>query len=180
MLWRNDVLIQGDGLAFSQPEGGVSGKYIIAHELAHAHENYFRDRQLPGILLQHRLFGAQEILLFQTADTCWSEYAASNLSAAAYPEHGLLYERTFVAALRQFAERILVTKREWAKDQDYGKAWARIPSDVTAVLRYASYLMGHVSGLNEVFENYASEAWILMKENAWLLPRFDTASSRPK
>ncbi len=33
-------------------DGGVSGKYLIAHELAHAHEHYFRDKQLPGTLLQ--------------------------------------------------------------------------------------------------------------------------------
>lgn len=36
-----------------------------------------------------------------------------------------------------------------------------------------SYLMGHVSGLNEVFEEYAKEAWVLMQENSWLLPRFE-------
>ena len=112
----------------------VSGKYIIAHELAHAHENYFRDRQLPGTLHQQTIFGAQQILLFQLADTCWSEYAVSRLSAAAYPDHGRLYERTFVAALRQFRERILTIKREWAKDQDYGKAWTRTPPDVMLCL----------------------------------------------
>jgi hypothetical protein len=155
------------------PEDGVSGKYIIAHELAHAHETHFRDRQFQGTLLQPKIFGAKEILLYQIADTCWSEYVACNLSAPAYPDHGVLYERTFVAALRQFRERIFMTKREWAKDQDYGKAWTRISNDVMAVLKYASYLMGHVAGLNEAFEDYAHEAWMLMQENAWLLPRFE-------
>jgi hypothetical protein len=155
------------------PEDGVSGKYIIAHELAHAHEHYFRDRQLPGTLLQQTIFGVKEILLFGIAENCWSEYAASSLSAEAYPDHGRLYEKTFIATLRQFRERILATKRQWQKDQDYERAWTRVPTDVTAVLRYASYLMGHVSGLNEVFEEYAKEAWVLMRENSWLLPRFE-------
>lgn len=155
------------------PENGVSGKYIIAHELAHVHEHYFRDRQLPGTLLQQTIFGVQEILLFQIADTCWSEYAASRLSATVSPDHGLLYERTFIAVLREFKDRIVSTKRQWAEDLDYDKAWTRIPTDVSAVLRYASYLMGHVAGLNVVFEEYAKEAWALMQENEWLLPRFE-------
>jgi hypothetical protein len=153
---------------------GVSGKYIIAHELAHAHEHYFRDKQLPGTLLQQTISGGKEIALFQIAENCWSEYAACIFSAKACPDHGLLYEKTFVAVLRQFRDRILATKRAWMADLDYGKAWNQLSNDITALLRYASYLMGHVAGLDDVvLEEYAKDAWAQIQENAWLLPHFE-------
>jgi hypothetical protein len=155
-------------------DDGVSGKYIIAHELAHAHEHYFRDKQLPHTLLQQTIFGGKEIELFQTAEICWAEYAACLLSAKASPEHGLLYEKTFVAVLRQFKDRILAAKRAWITDLDYGKAWGCISNDVSALLRYASYLMGHVAGLNDVvLEEYAKDAWAQILENDWLLAHFE-------
>ena len=155
------------------PQAGVSGKYIIAHELAHVHETYFMDKLLPGLLLQQNIFGGQEIFLFATAESCWSEYAASAFSAPVCPDHGRLYETTFVAALPQLKERVLAAKREWVTDNDYYKVWKQISGDVTTVLRYASYLMGHVASFDKPFEEAAKDAWRVMEENTWLLPRFE-------
>ena len=155
------------------PSGGVSGKYFIAHELAHAHEHYFREKYLPGTLLQQPIFGAADIFLYDTADACWSEFAACYFSALAGPECGRLLEKTLVAALRGAKESILQAKREWLNDGDFVKVWVKIASIVAKLLKNVSYVMGHTAGLDKPFEEAANEAWLLMEENDWLFPRFE-------
>lgn len=156
-----------------EPAGNMSGKYFIAHELAHAHEHYFRDAQLPGTLLQQPIFGADEIFLYDTADACWSEYAACYFTAPAFPEHGQLLEKCFLSALRTAKESILEAKREWIHDKDFGKVWDRVAGVVVRLLKYASYMIGHAVGLAKPFEEVTNEAWLLMQENDWLFPRFE-------
>lgn len=155
------------------PYEGMSGKYIIAHELAHVHEHYLRDKQLPGTLLQQIIYGADEVFLYVTAEACWSEYAACYFSAAMSPEHGILLEKTFISALGGLRSKILEAKRDWMSDKDFGKVWQAISRPVAAMLKYASYLMGHSAGLNKPLAEIAPKASMLMRGNDWLSPRFE-------
>jgi hypothetical protein len=154
-------------------DSDISGKYIIAHELAHSHEHYFRDNQIPGMLLQQQIFGADEIFLYDTADACWSEYAACYFSAPAGPEHVKLLEKTFVAALRGFSESIIQAKREWMEDKNFDKVWDRVTVIVARLLKSASSVMGHTVGLDKPFDEVANIASLLMQENSWLFRRFE-------
>ncbi|MBI1738260.1 MAG: hypothetical protein HYR58_03340 [Acidobacteria bacterium] len=72
--------------------------YTLAHEAAHVEDLYFRDRASPGVLLSLRL-PHEEAVLFEIADACWSEYAASRRSAYVYPKQGQQYEDTFCDVL---------------------------------------------------------------------------------
>lgn len=171
---RSHIVLSADLVPLIDlPSGDVSGKYFIAHELAHAHEHYFRDKQLPGTLLQWRFFGGDEIFLYNTADSCWSEYAACYFSAPAGPECGRLLEKTLVATLRTTKESVLQAKREWLNDGDFFKVWDKISGIVAKLLKNVAYVMGHAVGLDKPFEEVANEAWLLMQENDWLFPRFE-------
>jgi len=164
------VLSAGIVPLIEKPADGVSGKYIIAHELSHAHEHYFRDKVVPNTVLQHQISAADEIVLFETADTCWGEYAACYFSAPIHPEQAKLFEITFVDVLKGAKGQIIQAKRQWIIDRDFGKVWQQIANVVGCLLKYASYLLGHAVGLSKSLEEIAPEAWQLLQSNAWLLP----------
>jgi hypothetical protein len=167
------VLSTGIIPLIDNPVDGVSGKYIIAHELSHAHEHYFRDKVLPNTLLQQRISDADEIVLFEAADACWGEYAACYFSAPIHPHQAKLYEMTLVYVVREATERIVQAKRQWMADRDIGKMWQQIASMAGNLLKYASYLLGHAVGLNKSVEEIAPEGWQLLQLNSWLLPAIE-------
>ncbi len=152
------------------PQAGVSGKYIVAHELSHVHEHYFRDRVLPNTLLKVALMKPDEAVLFDAADTCWGEYAACFFSASAHPEQAKLYEMTIVELLRKARQEIIEAKKEWRVNHEIGKLWQRVGTTALSLLKYFSYLLGHAAGLGEPAHELAPEAWGLLEANIWLLP----------
>ena len=152
------------------PMLGVSGKYIIAHELSHVHEHYFRDRQLPNTLLNVKITKPDEAVLFEAADACWGEYAACYFSAPVHPEQAKLFEMTIVSSLKHAKEKIIEAKRQWYVDRDFAKVWQRIAATALPLLKYFSYLLGHATGLNKSLQELAPEAWQLMQSNPWLAP----------
>lgn len=68
------------------PTLGVSGRYILAHELAHAHEHYWRNKGIPNVLLQHTISAADGRVLYEIAEACWGEYVACFFSASIHPD----------------------------------------------------------------------------------------------
>jgi hypothetical protein len=149
---------------------GVSGKYIIAHELSHVHEHFFRDRQLPNTLLNIKIAKPDEAVLFEAAEVCWGEYAACYFSAPIHPEQAKLFEMAVVSSLRDAKERIIQAKRQWNVDRDFAKVWHQIGSVALPLLKYFSYLLGHAVGLNRSLEELAPEASQLLHVNPWLSP----------
>jgi hypothetical protein len=152
------------------PMGGVSGKYIIAHELSHVHENYFRDLALPNILLKTKITKPDEAVLFETADSCWSEYAACHLSAAVNPDHAKFYEVTVLDLLGKARNEIIGAKRDWIVDRVFAKVWQRVGTTALSLLKYFSYLLGHAAGLGEPAEELAPNTFAVLQSNSWLLP----------
>jgi hypothetical protein len=152
------------------PQMGVSGKYIIGHELSHVHEHYFRDRGLPDVLLNTTITKADEAVLFDTADNCWSEYAACCLSATLNPEQMKLFEMPVVSLLRKAKDEIRGAKRDWVRDRDFGKVWKRIVTVTLSLLKYFSYFLGHAAGLDKPAEDLAPDVFDLLQSSPWLLP----------
>ena len=92
------------------PQEGVSGKYIVAHELAHVHEHYLRNRVLPDTLLKVRIPRADEAFLYDLADTCWGEYVACYFSAPVHRDQGKLFEMPLLKLLPKAKEDIIAAK----------------------------------------------------------------------
>jgi len=74
LVLRNRHVYVSPGLAayivslIGTSQSGVSGKYIVAHELAHVHEHCFRNRVLPNTLLNFRIPKAENAFLYNVAD----------------------------------------------------------------------------------------------------------------
>jgi hypothetical protein len=152
------------------PQQGVSGKYILAHELAHVHEHYFRNRVLPDTLLTIRIPKRDEAFLYDLADTCWGEYVACLFSASVHPEQGKLFEMPLLDLLPKAQDEIVAAKRAWLLDRNMGKFWQNAGGAVYSLLKYFSYLLGHAAGLDKTVNEIAPETWMLLQSNAWLLP----------
>lgn len=153
-----------------KPLSGVSGKYIIAHELSHAHEHYFRDRQLPNTLLNVKITKPDEAVLFESADACWGEYAACYFSAPVHPDQAKLFEMTILSSLTDARQKIIEAKRQWLTDRNFAAVWQKISAIALALLKYFSYLLGHAAGLNKPLEELAPDAWKILQSNPWVLP----------
>jgi hypothetical protein len=153
-----------------KPVAGVSAKYIVAHELSHAHEHYFRDRQLPHTLLNMKITKSDEAILFEAADLCWGEYAACYFSAPVHPDQAKLFEMTVLSSLKDARQKIVDAKRQWLTDRDFAAAWQKISAIALALLKYFSYLLGHAAGLNKSVEELAPEAWKILQSNPWVSP----------
>lgn len=155
------------------PMFGVCGKYIIAHELSHVHEHYFRDCKLPKTLLNMKITKPDEAVLFEAADACWGEYAACYFSAPVHPEQARLFEITVVSLLKDAKDKIIEAKRDWRADRDFAKVWQRVGATALPLLKYFSYLLGHAAGLKESLEEVAPEAWQQLQSNPWLSPSIE-------
>jgi hypothetical protein len=103
------------------PQKGVSGKYVIAHELAHIHEHYFRNRVLPNTLLNIRIPKRDEAFLYDLADMCWGEYVACLFSAPVHPEQTKLFEMPLLELLPKVKNEIVAAKKDWLVERDIGK-----------------------------------------------------------
>lgn len=152
------------------PAAGVSGKYIIAHELAHVHEHYFRDRQLPNTLLNVKITEPDEAVLFESAYACWGEYVACYFSAPVHADQAQLFEMTAVSLLKDAKTKIIEAKRQWLVDRDFAKVWQQMSITALPLLKYFSYLLGHAAGLDKSLEELAPEAWQLLQSNPWFVP----------
>jgi hypothetical protein len=152
------------------PQSGVSGKYIVAHELGHVNEHHFRNRALPNTLLKVGIPEADEAFLYDLADTCWSEYIACLFSAPVHPEQAKLFQMPLLSLLSKAKDEILIAKKDWLLDRDIGKFWQRSGGTVHSLLKYFSYLLGHAAGLGKPAGEIAPETWTALDNNLWLLP----------
>jgi hypothetical protein len=107
------VLSAGVLKMLDQPTNGISGRYIIAHELAHVQEHYIRDQVLPNTLLKRVDAAPDAAVLFCIAEAMWTEYVACFLSAPIYPEQASVFESTVVVALERVTQSIIAAKMIW-------------------------------------------------------------------
>jgi hypothetical protein len=152
---------------------GVSGKYIVAHELAHVHEHFCRDQILPKTLLEPFSNSRDPVILFQMAEACWCEYVACLLSAPIWPQQAKLYEMTIVDMLQVVRARIIAAKLKWIQDQNFGAVLSEIATEAGTLLKYLSYLLGHAAGLDKTPAAIAPQAWTLLRTHTWLYPWVD-------
>jgi hypothetical protein len=143
--------------------------YLLAHEAAHVHDLTMRKRAFPGVLLNQQLSG-EDGYLFQAADACWDEYAACRLSARIYPEQVQHFETVFCDALAVARERANLHLARYWQDRNHTKAFSGVYSEYSNLLKYASYLIGHIDGTGSSLAEVAPRAHDMVQRTSYFAP----------
>lgn len=143
--------------------------YLLAHEAAHVEDLYFRDRAMPGVLLNHRL-SHEKAVMFEIADACWSEYAACRRSAFADPEQGKDYEDTFCETLRGARERGNQHIRDYRLHGDTDLLLSHLVREYGGLAKYASYMLGHLAGEKRSLHDGGPRAYEAVEQTGYFGP----------
>lgn len=151
--------------------------HSLCHEAAHSHDHRIQSRAFPG-LYATQIPDYRDGLLLNLALLCWGEYIASRLSAPyGTPDYCEEYENV-VCPMLETARR----RGNEVIDQLLSSGNEPVPTeklvDVYSVLLIrASYLVGHIHGLNMNFQTSAPRLCDLIQRTEWFRPLFDTYTS---
>ena len=162
----------------SQPESAENAEardvvlYTLAHESAHVHDLEMQASCLPGRILREQL-GFRDGILYAIASGCWGEYIACRLSAFMGKEVTLrAFEDTFCNALERAKSRADRAIRQYRMHADIGRVTHEVAEEYQSVLVYASYLLGHIDGIEKTVEELAARAMSAMEGHAYFKPLF--------
>jgi hypothetical protein len=166
------VLHAGLGFALlSENEEAVRVAMLtIAHEAAHVYDQAVRERLIPGIAIGALSMRAEEWWLFGSASACWDEYAACRLSAPIAPSHVRHFETVFCDCLANTPERCRGSVEEFREHRDAAKTLCEVCGYAGNLLRYYSYLLGHVAGASLQLREAAPRAVAMLQEHRVLTP----------
>lgn len=152
--------------------------YQLAHECGHVHDHYFFDLAFPGVFLSPPNFKTGlSRYVFQIGHGCWSEYAASRLSADFVPEQVVHFEETFFTVLENIEQRTEAIEHAFKDDGDVIKLFNDLSSEYERLMRFASYLLGHLNGLGGQIDS-APKLKELLESGHWIseyIKALDTA-----
>ncbi|NUJ80292.1 hypothetical protein HUN39_09655 [Methylocystis sp. FS] len=144
----------------------------LAHECAHVEALKAIDTAFPNRVLQHVIADYIEVIHKQLNEFCWDEYAASRLSAHFGSKQAAIYEGTFVSALKETRERANDHIRRYRLHNDHEAVLTDVAREYFELLRFASYLLGHLHGLGlGVTEDDAPVAHAALQDH-WFAPHF--------
>jgi hypothetical protein len=146
--------------------------YTLAHECGHVHDLEMQASCLPGMILTTQLSFRDEIL-FGIASGCWDEYIACRLSAFMGKEFTLRgYEDTFCAALERAKGCADAAIRQYRMHHDVERVTQEVSGVYKKVFVYASYLIGHIDGLDSAVDECAPKAMDAIVDNDYFKPFF--------
>ena len=123
--------------------------YQLAHECGHVHDRRAIDLAIPNFLLTQYDFGDELTKArYELGDGCWSEYAASRLSATFFVGQVAYYEETFVTTLEGLEQRTAAIMATFKADNEGVNCFSNLAIEYERMLRFASYLVGHIDGLD--------------------------------
>ncbi|WKL23433.1 hypothetical protein QYR00_23155 (plasmid) [Agrobacterium tumefaciens] len=122
---------------------------IIAHECAHVEENAFREDQFPGIHFRpptgHFIRDHEQ----HFAEACWGEYAVCRLSAGFAVNEEARFRDNLAVRLKDCRGRARDGIRSYRLHGDVVRVFQEVGIVILEPLRIASYLFGHLDGMNE-------------------------------
>lgn len=146
--------------------------YMLAHEAAHVHDQAVQDRAFPG-LFGKRVEDYRDAILFNIGHGCWEEFIASKLSATfAPPEQIGYFASTFCSALESAQARGNAAIIAYRRHRDVNELVTGLTAVYKSVLVYASYLLGHLSGLEKTLPEAAPTAHGLIDRTDFFRPVF--------
>jgi hypothetical protein len=140
--------------------------YVLAHECGHVHDLKVRDEAFPNALFQKRYTNVRQSTFGQIAIVCWDEYAACYLSAP-YSNDQVLenLSNVFVDTSRDARTRANNSIKQYRTHRDLQRLIDEVKHEYGSVLKFASYLLGHLHGLGKTISdcdeanNFISGHW---------------------
>ena len=131
LLDNNDVLV----------------RYLLTHELSHAHDLALKARTIEDVVLEHPADLLNPPAIWTLADVVWNEYAACRKSASEHPHMlPVMYEMwaDAIAAIPNAVRSIAAAHQSGAGvEQKMNLA----TDQVGGVLKFSSYVLGHRTAL---------------------------------
>jgi hypothetical protein len=124
----------------------VIARYVVVHELAHAHDLTVKSASIEAILVKTPRDLFTPPVFWQIAEIVWNEYAASRLSATENPDMQQTMDQMLVMALRQIkpgTKRIIQTCQQAGRS---ATAFELATPLVSNVLKHTSHVIGHEEG----------------------------------
>jgi hypothetical protein len=137
------LLVQQD----SKREERSVVRYTVAHELGHAHDLAQRARHLEPYIMKTPGDVLTPAVFWQLAEICWNEYAACRFSAPVYPQVLDLFAELLIRALQEFRPAVRNTLLKCKAQSTSAPAFAGAVEALYPVLKYSSYVLGHLDGL---------------------------------
>lgn len=119
---------------------------IIAHELGHAQDIKLREIAFPGTYLRETIKYSLQGILHHMSEVCWSEYIATRVSACFHPEQIKDHEDVFVSKFLSSPTQVNDAIRAYRTNGDIDKLLYVAVKEYGTVLKYASYVIGHLHG----------------------------------
>lgn len=157
----------------SQPESAENMEardvvlYTLAHESAHVHDLEMQASCFPGTILREQL-SFRDGILYAIASGCWEEYIACRLSAFMGKEVTLRgFEDTFCNALERAKGRGDAAIRQYRMHADVERVTREVAEEYKSVMVYASYLLGHVDGMDRTVEEVVPKTISTIESHAY-------------
>ena len=162
----------------SQPESPENTEardvvlYTLAHESAHVHDLEMQASCFPGTILRERL-SFRDGILYAIASGCWEEYIACRLSAFMGKQVTLRgFEDTFCNALERAKSRADGAIRQYRMHADVRRVTLEVAEEYESVMVYASYLLGHIDGIEKAVEELSPQVTRTIEMHAYFMPFF--------
>jgi len=139
--------------------------YTVGHEAAHVQDLGIRDDAIPGVIAKPLPVEIGPTILFSQADACWSEYAASRDSAFLRPKETESYDGTVARALAAAAERNDQAIRAYRLHRQVEQVLDEVASTCGDILKFASYLFGHLAGIDRAWQADAPDTALALSDN---------------
>lgn len=127
--------------------------HTVVHECAHAALHTAFDDVFPGVILRERFDNHYDAFRGEVIDACWEEYGATRLSAVwgADPTEG--YAATLTTALLETDEAANASIRLYRSHGDLDRVLAEVLPLYARLIKWASYLIGTMHGLDRKIED---------------------------
>ena len=171
---KSHIVFKADLILDLEDEGNEFWRdafHVLAHESAHVEVTAAFAAAFPDVLLEHRLTDLPSAIRWSAANSCWDEYAASRISAPFGADRLANYEETFVAALQETRERVNQHIREYRVHGDHRRILELVGNQYGQLLKFASYLIGHLHGMKLTRETALTASSML--EGSWFEPHFN-------
>lgn len=145
---------------------------LIIHELAHVHDQRKKSIALPNIWLKPHL-DLLHAVLFEGADSAWSEYFACRMTATVDPHQLTAQLETLENALERVQQTLRAEIIDYRTSADLERVWSIGQQQVTWLIQVAGYALGTLDGLKVNLADEAPELAEKLERGYFLRPWHD-------
>lgn len=139
--------------------------YILAHELGHIHDLRMRDIAFPNTILQKSPSNYFEACLSRLTACCWEEYIACKLSAPFSPRQTQYLNEIFVDTLTCTKVQVDEQINSYRSHGDINHLFNFSAYRYGSLMKYASYLIGHIHGVGSDIKTELPETFALVNNS---------------